>query len=66
MQSGLRPHTLLRLRYKHVKEDYEANRVPCKIDTPRDIIKGKYVDGRFSSIGKDFFLDMNKGIVSTT
>ena len=31
---------LVRLRYKHIKEDYEANGVPMKVDTPRKILRG--------------------------
>ena len=44
-QSGLRPFTICNLRLKHVKEDLIADRVPCKIDVPQEIAKGKY--GRY-------------------
>ena len=40
--SGLRIGTLLRLKYKHVMEDFEANRIPCMIRVDVDITKGKY------------------------
>ena len=38
-QSGLRPHTIRQLRLKHL-EDFE--RVPCKIEVPQELAKGKY------------------------
>ena len=38
-QSGLRPHTIKQLRLKHL-EDFE--RVPCKIEIPQELAKGKY------------------------
>jgi len=41
-KSGLRPHTISRLKYKHIKEDFEKNTIPCKIDVPQEIAKGKY------------------------
>ncbi|MEE9510168.1 MAG: site-specific integrase [Candidatus Bathyarchaeia archaeon] len=50
-ESGLRPHTLVRLRYKHINDDYEKDIVPLCIDTPVNIIKGKYFAGRFTFIG---------------
>ena len=40
--SGLRIGTLLQLRYKHIMEDLEANRIPCMIKVDADITKGKY------------------------
>lgn len=55
LESGLRPNTLIRLQYKHMKEDYESNKVPMKINTPREILKGKYYEGRFTFIGKEAF-----------
>jgi hypothetical protein len=33
-ESGLRPRTLVQLRYKHIKADFEAGRVPMKIEVP--------------------------------
>jgi len=41
-QSGLRPFSICSLKFKHVKEDLVANRVPCKINVPQEIAKGKY------------------------
>lgn len=43
-QSGLRPVTLCQLKYKHIKEKFEANRIPCLIKIPKELAKGKYRD----------------------
>jgi len=51
-QSGLRPATICNLRVKHVKEDLIANHVPCKIEVPQEIAKGKY-RGYFTFIGHE-------------
>jgi len=42
--SGLRIGTLLKLKYRHVKEDLEAGRVPVHIHVEADLTKGKYCD----------------------
>lgn len=42
--SGVRIGTLVKLKYKHVKEDLEAGRVPVCIRVPAEITKGKYAD----------------------
>jgi integrase len=39
---GFREGTLTKLQYRHVKEDYEANRVPIRIHVEAEITKGKY------------------------
>ena len=41
-QSGLRPATICSLRLKHIKKDLIEKRVPCKIDVPQELAKGKY------------------------
>lgn len=51
-QSGLRPTTVSKLRYKHIKEDYEKGIIPMKIDIPRAIAKGKNKD-YFTFIGEE-------------
>jgi len=51
-QSGLRPFTICNLKLKHIKEDFIANLVPCKIDVPQEIAKGKY-RGYFTFIGNE-------------
>lgn len=42
--AGFREGTLAKLQYRHVKEDYEANRVPIHIHVEAEITKGKYRD----------------------
>ena len=44
VQSGLRPVTILQLKYGQIKEDYEKNRVPCAIVVERSQTKGEYVE----------------------
>jgi len=51
-QSGLRPDTICRLKYEHIKEDFINNHVPCKIEVPQEITKGKYRD-YFTFIGEE-------------
>ncbi len=41
IESGARIGSLLQLTYADIKEDYEADRVPCRINFPRKITKGK-------------------------
>jgi len=41
---GFREGTLVRLKYYHIKEDFEANRVPIHIHIEAEITKGKYHD----------------------
>jgi len=53
-ESGQRPYTLVQLRYKHVKEDFEAEKVPMKIALPAELIKDR-VGQRFTFIGEDGF-----------
>ena len=51
-QSGLRPATICSLRYRHIKEDFENGAIPCKIDIPEEIAKGKY-HSYFTFIGQE-------------
>jgi integrase len=51
-QSGLRPHTVSALRYKHIQLDFEKHVIPCKIEVPSDLTKGKY-RSYFTFIGED-------------
>jgi integrase len=53
-ESGLRPRTLVQLRYKHIKADFEAGKIPMKIDVPAMILKDRIGD-RFTFIGEDGF-----------
>jgi site-specific recombinase XerD len=41
---GFREKTLAKLKYRHVKEDLEANRLPIHIHVEAEILKGKYGD----------------------
>ncbi len=52
VESGLRPSTLLQLTYDLIKQDYEANRVPMKIDLPSRILKDR-ISARWTFIGED-------------
>jgi len=38
-QSGLRPHTIVQLRLKNFES---FDKIPCKVDVPKEITKGKY------------------------
>ncbi len=51
-QSGLRPNTLCDLKYENIREDFESNMIPCKIEIPQEIAKGKY-HSYFTFIGED-------------
>lgn len=42
IQGGLRPYTIAKLKYKDIKEDYEANTIPLRIVVRKEIAKGKY------------------------
>lgn len=42
--SGMRIGTLLKLKYRHVREDLEAGRTPLHIHVEAEITKGKYAD----------------------
>jgi len=53
-ESGLRPDTICRLKFKNVKEDFATKRIPMKIDVPATILKDR-VGHRFSFIGEDSF-----------
>lgn len=54
LESGLRPQTLCLLRYRHIKIDFVANRVPMKIDLEASMLKDN-VGNRFTFIGEDGF-----------
>jgi hypothetical protein len=42
----------VKLKYKHIKEDYEKGIVPMKIDLPKELLKDRVGD-RFSFVGED-------------
>lgn len=51
-QSGLRPSTLCNLKYEHIREDLLHHHIPCKIEVPQEIAKGKY-RSYFTFIGEE-------------
>ena len=53
-ESGLRPSTLVQLKYRDIREDFENGIVPMKINVPAEIVKDR-VANRFSFIGEDGF-----------
>lgn len=53
-ESGLRPYTLVQLRYKHIKKDFEAGKVPMRIELPSKLLKDR-VEARWTFIGQDGF-----------
>ena len=42
--SGIRVGTLAKLKYKHIKHDFEKGTTPCAVYVPAEITKGKYAD----------------------
>lgn len=52
IESGLRPSTLLELRYRYIKHDYEENIIPMKIELPSELLKDR-IPARFTFIGED-------------
>jgi len=59
LESGLRPNTLVQLRYKHIKKDIEANRVPMMIELPSELLKDR-VSARWTFIGEDAFKSLKE------
>jgi integrase len=51
-ETGMRPKTALNLRWKHIKDDFLARKVPMKIKLTSDILKCG-VSERFVFIGQD-------------
>lgn len=54
VEMGVRPRTIVKLKYWMIKEDFEAERVPMKIELPSEILKDRIGD-RFTFIGEDAF-----------
>jgi len=52
IESGLRIGTLLQLRYKAVREDFEKQLIPCRVIVEREQTKGQTHD-YYSFIGKN-------------
>jgi hypothetical protein len=51
-ESGLRAQTTLSLRYWQIREDFEKNVVPMRIETPAETLKD-HVGDRWSFTGED-------------
>jgi integrase len=58
-ESGMRPGTLVNLRFKHIKGDFLARKVPMKIDLTADILKCRVSD-RWVFIGDEGFQALTK------
>jgi len=52
LESGLRPDTIVQLRYMHIKKDFEANKMPIRIELPSELLKDR-VEARWTFIGED-------------
>lgn len=50
-ESGLRPATLVSLKWRHIKTDFMERNVPMKIELPSDVLKCR-VSERFTFIGR--------------
>lgn len=51
-ESGMRPNTLRKLRWRHIKEEFLEQRIPMKIKLTSDILKCR-VSERWTFIGED-------------
>jgi len=51
-ESGMRPDTLRKLRWRHVKEEFLSHKVPMKIELTQDILKCR-VSERWAFIGEE-------------
>lgn len=51
-ESGMRPNTLVNLRWRHIKEEFLEQRIPMKINLTSDILKCR-VSERWTFIGED-------------
>ena len=66
--AGFREGTFCKLKYRHVKEDLEANRIPIHVHVEAEITKGKYHDydtflnAEASYLLKMYIADRRRGI----
>jgi len=58
-ESGMRPSTLINLRWRHIKEDFLARKVPMKIELTSDILKCR-VTSRYVFIGDQGYEALTK------
>jgi len=59
LESGQRPDTLVKLQYKHIKREYESNKIPMMIELPSNIIKDR-LGYRFSFIGDEAYKSLRE------
>jgi len=57
-QTGLRPYTICKLELKHIEPEFSKKTIPCKIDVPQEIAKGKY-GAYFTFMGEDSIRYLN-------
>jgi len=62
-ESGMRPITLTKLRWKHVKEEFLRHKVPMKIELPSEILKCR-VSERWTFIGEEGFEALKNYLVT--
>lgn len=53
-EGGMRPQTLVQVTYGDIREEFEANQVPMKVELPSLILKDN-PSARFTFIGQDSF-----------
>ena len=53
-ESGMRPGTLVELRWRHIKDEFLGHRIPMKIELTADIMKC-HVSERWTFIGEEGF-----------
>jgi site-specific recombinase XerD len=64
---GFREGTFCKLKYRHIKEDLEANRIPIHIHVEAEITKGKYhdydtfINAEASQLLKMYIADRRRG-----
>lgn len=57
-ETGMRPATLIQLRWKHIKQDFMSRKIPMKIELPSGLLKCA-VSSRFVFIGSEGFAALN-------
>jgi len=58
-QTGLRPATLCKLKLKHIEPELSRKMIPCKVDIPKHIAKGKYRH-YFTFMGEESAINLEK------
>jgi len=60
-ESGMRPNTLINLKWKHVKDEFLSHRIPMMIKLTSDIMKCHVVE-RWTFIGEEAFEALKKHV----